>query len=363
MKDALNKRLIVRASKSIPKVNRYLQEKDRLHVEIQDQKQKITQLEDYSKDLESKLEEIKQASIAAANKKHPILWPRFEKDVLTADLKVPQKIKLKRKPPFTISWVLPTMEKASGGRADILRTVAYLESKGHVCRLYFYDPSNSQKLSDIKSDIQDYHPKVRAQLFHNADTILESDIIFATNYYSAYPVYNHLGKAHKCYYVQDYEPYFELPGSHHVLAENTYRFGLRGITIGEWLSQKLHDEFGMQCDYCNFGVDPKQYHITNDQKRKGVFFYARPSTPRRGFELGILALKIFHDKYPDQPIHMAGTDVSNYVIPFPYINHGVLRLDQLNPLYNQCYGGLVVSLSDMFAPASRDAGSRLQTDS
>ena len=347
MKDDIKRRLLEQTGKSVPKLKRYLQEKQQMRVELDDQNQTINNLQEQTKDLAEEIKLLKETSVIATNKKDLVLWPKFEKDILSADLRLPQKKLIKRHPPFTINWVLPAMEKASGGRADILRTIAYLENKGHVCRLYFYDPSNSQKLSKILGDIQDYYPKVRAQPYYNASIMLDSDIIFATNYYSAYPVYNHRGDAHKYYYVQDYEPYFELPGSYHVFAENTYSFGLRGITIGEWLSKKLSKEFGMKCDYFDFGVDPKQYYLSNDQNRKGVLFYARPSTPRRGFEMGILALKIFHEKYPEHPIHMAGAKVSNYKIPFPYINHGVLSLDKLSPLYNQCSGGLVLSFSNM----------------
>jgi hypothetical protein len=46
--------------------------------------------------------------------------------------------------------------------------------------------------------------------------------------------------------VQDFEPYFEPVGSYSTFAENTYRFGFHGITLGEWLSKKLTNEYGYE---------------------------------------------------------------------------------------------------------------------
>lgn len=342
------KRAVTEAVNLVPGVRNYLQEKHNMQNQLQEQADLIERLHETNAELSSKvtaLEEMKR--LASQVPKSLVLWPLFKKDILRADQKKPVKTHLRRKPPFTINWVLPTMEKASGGRADILRTIAYLEARGHICRLYFYDPSDSQDVEHIRGDIEDYLPRVQASVYYNEPTMMDADILFATNYYSAYPVYNHKGDAHKCYYVQDFEPFFELLGSYYNFAENTYRFGLRGITIGKWLSEELAAQYGMQSDYFEFGVDPKRYFVTEGTKRNGILFYARPSTPRRGFELGILALEIFHKQHPDMNIYIVGADVSNYEISFPYINSGILPLDKLNSLYNSCYGGLALSFTNM----------------
>jgi glycosyltransferase involved in cell wall biosynthesis len=134
----------------------------------------------------------------------------------------------------------------------------------------------------------------------------DSDAIIATNWYSAYPVYNYKGSAKKFYFVQDFEPYFEPVGSYSTFAENTYRFDFRGITLGEWLSKKLTKEYGMKCDFIKMGADVSEYKLMNKGERKKILYYARPVTPRRGFELGSLALELFSKQHPEYEIHCLG---------------------------------------------------------
>jgi len=153
--------------------------------------------------------------------------------------------------------------------------------------------------------------------------------------------------AQRFYFVQDFEPYFYPIGSLYSFAENTYRFGFYGITAGGWLTKKLKADFGMSADYYSFGADTNLYNLNNTKKRNSVFFYARPYTERRGFEMGILALTLFHKKHPNYKILLAGWDVSNYDIPFPYENLKTLELGELNEVYNQCSVGLVLSYTNM----------------
>ena len=47
---------------------------------------------------------------------------------------------------------------------------------------------------------------------------------------TAYDVRNFHSTIHKCYFVQDFEPWFYASGSAASFAEETYRFGFVGIT-------------------------------------------------------------------------------------------------------------------------------------
>jgi glycosyltransferase involved in cell wall biosynthesis len=136
-------------------------------------------------------------------------------------------------------------------------------------------------------------------------------------------------------------------GTDYILAENTYRFGFHGITAGGWLSSKLSADYGMTCDHYDFGADKKNYKVLNTGKRKEIFFYARPVTERRGFDLGIMALEIFHKKMPEYTINLAGWDVSEWDVPFPYVNHTALKINELPELYNKSAVALVMSLTNM----------------
>ena len=110
-------------------------------------------------------------------------------------------------------------------------------------------------------------------------------------------------------------------GSDYAFAENTYKFGFRGLTAGDWLKNKLHDEYGMQTNSFLFSYDNELYQA--GKKRDAVpriFFYARPVTARRDFELGLLALNEITKRNSDVEVVFAGWDVSNYRIPFKHQN-------------------------------------------
>jgi len=77
-----------------------------------------------------------------------------------------------------------------------------------------------------------------------------------------------------------------------------------------------------------------------------VFFYARPPTPRRAFELGLLVLNAVWERLPDVQFVLAGWDTAGYHIPFPHLNCGTLALDDLPDLYSQCDAALVLSLTN-----------------
>lgn len=281
--------------------------------------------------------------------KRPVFAPIFIDDIILAQSQKERtgQSRHRTQPPFTLNWVVPTFSSSSGGLSDIYRTISYLESRGHKCRVYIYDTLGLSSLSRQRDLLAGHIPHIKAEVFYNSSMIKDCDAIFATNWPSAYPVHNFKGKGKKYYYVQDFETYFEPAGAMRQLADDTYKFGFHGLTLGEWLSEKLSSEYGMGCDYFDFGYDSAHYSLTNKTVREDVLFYAQPEKARRGFELGIMALEIFHAQNPRSKIHLFGADVGVYKLPFPFINHGVLSVGQINDLYNKCAAGLALSFTNI----------------
>lgn len=274
-------------------------------------------------------------------------------EVLAADPSVPANSSWlapsKNKATLTINWLMPPPGKGSGGHMTIYRFIKYLEEAGHTCRIYFHNPGPGSSVEAVQAIMGDSFPKVKAQMkwLQTHEEMAPADAIFATSWQTAYTVYVSKVKAKKFYFVQDFEPYFYPVGGMSVLAENTYKLGLRGITAGGWLKKRLHDEYGMETSSFDFGSDSDQYKILNDGERKEIVFYARPTTARRAFELGVLTLDLFHKKHPEYTINFIGWDVSEYNIPFPHKNLGILDPSELNELYNKCAASLVMSLTNM----------------
>lgn len=247
------------------------------------------------------------------------------------------------------NWLMPPPGKGSGGHQNIFRFIKYLEDAGHSCRIYIYTQHAPGRISDIRTLMGDSYPRLDASMewIDSGDEMADAEGIFATSWQTAYASFNSSTKGKRFYFVQDFEPYFYPMGSLSVLAENTYRFGFYGVTAGNWLATKLKRDYDMETDYFDFSSDKRLYSFENDKPRNEIFFYARPHTERRGFEMGIMTLDLFHRKHPDYKINMAGWDVSDYDIPFPYENLKTLELDQLNELYNRCAAGLVLSFTNM----------------
>jgi glycosyltransferase involved in cell wall biosynthesis len=256
----------------------------------------------------------------------------------------PKPVKKKQ---YTINWVMSPPGKGSGGHQNLFRFIRYIELAGHINNIYLYSTRDKRTLEEIQDVLDDSYPQVNARINWLKTDVSPADAMFATGWETAYPVFTSKITAKRFYFVQDFEPYFYPVGSESVLAENSYHFGFHGITAGGWLSHKLHSEYGMRTDHYDFGADTRIYKFENGGQRKEVFFYARPVTARRGFELGIMALSEFNKQHPDYIINLAGWDVSDYEIPFPYVNLMSLPLKDLSAVYNRCAVGLVISLTNM----------------
>lgn len=248
----------------------------------------------------------------------------------------------------TINWVIPPFGIGSGGHLNIFRFVANLESLGFSCRIVIVGEPQPLNAQHAKDQIDKHFFPIKGPVYLGMDNAPPARFTIATSWPTAYYVRNFKDTCHKCYFVQDYEPWFFAVGSESIFAEETYRFGFSGITAGDWLAEKLFVEFGMKTRAVGFSYDRTLYWPgkRSEHHKKRVFFYARPPTQRRAFELGLLVLEEVACRLNNIEIVLAGWDVSGYVIPFDHVNAGLLALDQLAATYHQCDVALVISLSN-----------------
>jgi hypothetical protein len=248
--------------------------------------------------------------------------------------------------PLTVAWLCSPPGPGSGGHTTMFRLVAALEQAGHRCIVYLRD-SHGWSLHQHVERIRGWWPWVQAEVRDAAGGIEDAHAIFATAWETAYPVLASPAKGVRFYLVQDYEPAFHPAGSEALLAEATYRFGFHGVTAGAWLAQLVRRQYGMAADHFDFGRD-LAYALdptVDPGARTGVCFYSRPDTPRRAYELGVLALELLADRHPEVDIHLYG--IASKRLPFAATDHGLLTPEQLNGLYNRCIGGLVLSATNV----------------
>lgn len=252
-----------------------------------------------------------------------------------------------------VLWFIPDFGIGSGGHLNIFRMIFNLSKLGLKSDIAICGNSQWINTTIAREMIDRHFFKLESQIMILRDKedigkLNNYHVAMATSWQTAYYVNTFAKCNKKAYFVQDFEPYFYPHGSSYIFAENTYRFGFYGITAGSWLSKKLVKEYDMQCDCFSFSYDRELYykHKRREDKRR-VFFYARPPTDRRAFELGLLVLKKLCEKNSDIEVVLAGWDTSEYYIPFKHFNPGVVALNELSHIYSQCDVALVLSFTNL----------------
>lgn len=254
--------------------------------------------------------------------------------------------------PTTINWFIPPVGKGSGGHLNIFRFIKNLEDLGYENRIIIVGEPQPSSAAVAKNEIETWFFPLKAAVYVGTnDDTPAAYFAMATSWPTAYHVRRFRTCIQKCYFVQDYEPWFYPAGTDALLAEDTYRFGFFGFTAGSWLADKLQDEYGM-CTYASgFSYDRNLYRPMPEVRRQDgfrrVLFYARPPTARRAFELGMLVLREVCQQMPEVRVVLAGWDVSDYEIPFPCEHAGLIELVDLAKLYGQCDAALVLSCSNL----------------
>lgn len=250
--------------------------------------------------------------------------------------------------PNTVNWFIPAVGRGSGGHLNIFRFVRFLEQQGFDCRIIISGTPGLDPAM-VEREIASWFFPLKARVYIGAEQAPAAHISFATAWHTAYDVRNFQSTRHKCYFVQDFEPWFFPSGSASTFAEETYHFGFTGVTAGSWLASVLNREYGMTTHAVGFSYDRELYKPLprRDASAKRVFFYSRPNTPRRAFEIGVMVLAEVVRQHPGTQIVLAGADLNEFEIPFQYENPGIVDLADLPDLYCQCDAALVLSFSNL----------------
>ncbi len=259
----------------------------------------------------------------------------------------PPSLQPSGKEQLTINWVIPPFSLGSGGHQTLFTTIAELDRRGHMNRVYLVGAGEVD--ARLSTQIaRRYYAPIRCDIEVFRESLPDSDALVATSWETAYRVRTVGNTVRKCYFVQDLEHLFFPEGSLRELARETYRWGFFGITAGDWIADFLTREFGMRCVPFHFWYDAKLYYSRERQRaRRKVLFYARPRTERRGFELGLLALGLVARQYPDLEVVMVGMTPSKINLPFRATYPGVLPAEKLPDLYAEATAALVLSLTNL----------------
>ena len=280
-------------------------------------------------------------------------------DITQEDIEKSKTHSQKIKDPSSVLWFVPYFDHVTyGGIYTIFRFIDYFARQGLKTTIVIFD-NKYFDVGKMKKDVAEYFPALLdAQVINfdpgtqSFDKLPSSDIAFATIWMSAYLLLKYSKTKHKYYFIQDYEPLFYEGGSMYALAESTYRFGFTGIVNTPGLLQAVNQRHGLEGISFIPAVDSRYYYpdpITEDNKCKRIFFYARPNNPRNAFELGILTIKILLERYGKKiEIVTAGAnwDEARYGLRGKITNKGLLdSLEEVGDLYRTCDIGFVYMLS------------------
>jgi glycosyltransferase involved in cell wall biosynthesis len=253
----------------------------------------------------------------------------------------------------SLVWMLPYFHHVYFGGVHTLLRFADRFASTHGVRSHFhcYDVA-TPSVEQMSTKIRAAFPSLAGATFTSGsdaiDAVPDSDAAIATLWSSAYPLLQLRNTRAKFYFVQDNEPQFYAAGAAWGLAEETYRLGFPGIVNTPGLAE-VYRSYGNPAVSFVPAVDLDRYHPSSDAVARGgqvrVFFYARPSTPRNSFSLGIMALGKLKEIHGDRvEIVCAGENwnPAQFGMADRIQNLGVLgSLDEVAALYRTCHIGLV----------------------
>ena len=260
--------------------------------------------------------------------------------------------------PLSIHWVIPHFTPGLGGHMTIFRTIDYLERCGHKCTIWIH---SELKGSNKTSRLSYLHKRLINQHFIQLQTDqvymlgnnqadlsrISGDVVIATDRMSTYPVLGMKKFSKRFYFVQDYEPFFFAKGSSSILTELSYasKNEFACICASPWLKQKM-ENFGNKAISFPLAVDHSIYN--NDavcqRNNQTIAFYVRRSTPRRLYELALLALRSLFDLGDYfEVITFGEEELPDLGIPVKVQHAGILDSQNLANLYRKCTIGFVLS--------------------
>lgn len=247
----------------------------------------------------------------------------------------------------TFQWVIPSFGFGSGGHMTIFRFVNNLAALGYPQRIIVLPPHQFKSGKAAKKAIEDWFMPLNAEVEIGQDSISPSHVLIATGHQTAHTVANYRAAQHRLYFVQDFEPSFFPVSSNSYFAESTYRLGLTAITAGNWLADKLAQDYGMKTHPISFGVNRDIYHAEGRKAcadtHKTIVFYSRHVTPRRLVELGLASLVRLHKIRQDFKVICVGGDLSGLDVPFDIENLGELPETELGDIFRRSDLGLILS--------------------
>ena len=248
-------------------------------------------------------------------------------------------------------WFVPDWANVwGGGHYTLFRFANYFASRGTHNLIYVFNNQRHSSPALLQRDLERALRPCRVEVVVDPKRLPRCAAAFATTWQSTYHVRAFPFAQKKLYFMQDYECNFYPFGTAALQAIATYGFGFEGITGGGWLKSRYEAHGGHAIEY-RFAADRDIFYPRNssgavNRRLERIFFYGRPSTERRCFELGMTSLKMISERFPEIEIVIAGLDLQSRP-PFKATLMGNMALADTGKLYRDCDAGLAFSATNL----------------
>lgn len=253
-------------------------------------------------------------------------------------------------PRRTIVWFVPDWSNVwGGGHFTLFRFAHHFAKRGTRNVIYIYNNERHESPAHLQRELESALGGTSLEVIVDRRKLPRADGAIATTWQSAYQVRAFPFAASKFYFMQDYESQFYAYGTASMQAAATYGFGFHGITGGTWLRSKYLEHGGQAINY-RFAADKGRFFPERGgavrPKVQRLFFYGRPSTERRCFELGLASLDLISKRFADVEIVIGGLDLAHKP-PFAATLMGNMSLAKTAELYRTCDVGMAFSATNL----------------
>lgn len=265
--------------------------------------------------------------------------------------------KLVNTPPKQIkrlAFIVPGVDRYSGGITSILRLGTYLTNMGYsVSYIDFQNRNIEENIHNAKCNLN----TVKGEFLElRTAESRKYDIVIAGNWQAVY--YLNDFDAYKMYFVQDYEPYFFKLNERFLLSKLTYQLGEHIVSLGKWNIEQISRECktDSKMDYISFPYEPSEYSKSiernfdsyKEKKRIKIAVYTKEEGKRIPNILQCILERTeeyFKNKGIVLEIVYFGLK-SNYKVRVGK-NMGKLNKDEMLKLYNSSDFGMVASMTNI----------------
>jgi len=244
----------------------------------------------------------------------------------------------------SIGVLVPDIIVGAGGHRKILGFCKFLADNGFRVTLYVDSQLHPTKIRHI---ITEHYYEFECEIINLRGVIGVHDVVICTHWTTAYNMSASLDRDRTIYFIQDYEPMFDAVGTRYVKAAATYQLGYKLVCYGRWVADRIDREFSLPSEVIDFTLDRNIYK-PDPKKPKSidVLFFARPSQPRRCFELGVEALRDLWKNNKAVRIGLYGEEDYGE-LGFTYHNFGLVTdTHELASIYNRSRVGICFSTTN-----------------